>query len=304
MIFGSLFDLDQDKDYASLPEVTKAFGSKELHPSAFKPAAQDETCALGPCWHHDISWPWLYMTVMTLTPMTMIKMIKHNEKSWQIWLKYDSRQLCFHRPIGERRLPSWVHFLHRDSRMCLMCLMCLICLMCLMCLRPSSTVRSAWRVHLRLWSSYLKRQTLRCQTETTIFGVNLSERFKRIKYRLCVFRTPTSQLLWICRHIFDMYCSSWCAGCLPARLLRKCCTTLDNFIKAQNKKAKKWEKLKRRNAKILALWPLFAVTDGVVFFLALVEDRECKAKLYSVTERAFAELRVSKSLFWYWQQHV
>lgn len=176
--------------------------------------------------------------------------------------------------------------------------------MCLMCLRPSSTVRSAWRVHLRLWSSYLKRQTLRCQTETTIFGVNLSERFKRIKYRLCVFRTPTSQLLWICRHIFDMYCSSWCAGCLPARLLRKCCTTLDNFIKAQNKKAKKWEKLKRRNAKILALWPLFAVTDGVVFFLALVEDRECKAKLYSVTERAFAELRVSKSLFWYWQQHV
>lgn len=34
-----------------------------------------------------------------------------------------------------------------------------------------------------------------------------------------------------------------------------------------------------------------------VFFLALVEDRECKAKLYSVTERAFAELRVSKSLF-------
>jgi len=34
-----------------------------------------------------------------------------------------------------------------------------------------------------------------------------------------------------------------------------------------------------------------------VFFLALVEDRECKAKLYIVTERAFAELRVSKSLF-------
>lgn len=31
----------EDKDYPSLAEVKTAFGSKELHPSAFKPAAQD-----------------------------------------------------------------------------------------------------------------------------------------------------------------------------------------------------------------------------------------------------------------------
>lgn len=38
-----------DKDYASLPEVTKAFGSKELHPSAFKPVAQERVkSALAP----------------------------------------------------------------------------------------------------------------------------------------------------------------------------------------------------------------------------------------------------------------
>ena len=45
-------------------------------------------------------------------------------------------------------------------------------------------------MHLRLWSSYLKRQTLRCQTETTIFGVNLSERFKRTKYIVYIMRFP------------------------------------------------------------------------------------------------------------------
>lgn len=31
----------EDKDYPSLAEVKAAFGSKDLHPSAFKPAAQD-----------------------------------------------------------------------------------------------------------------------------------------------------------------------------------------------------------------------------------------------------------------------
>ena len=104
---------------------------------------------------------YMYMTIMTLTPMTMIKMIKmikHNEKSWlkydwKIWFKATN---CFHRPIGDRRLPSWVSCVFDH-------------------LRPSSTVRSAWRVHLRLWSSYRKRQTLRCQTETTIFLVSICQ---------------------------------------------------------------------------------------------------------------------------------
>mmetsp|Transcript_19109 Transcript_19109/g.35849 ORF Transcript_19109/g.35849 Transcript_19109/m.35849 type:complete len:244 (-) Transcript_19109:130-861(-) len=38
-----------DKDYASLPDVESAFASKELHPSAFKPAVQDRAkAALAP----------------------------------------------------------------------------------------------------------------------------------------------------------------------------------------------------------------------------------------------------------------
>ena len=32
---------NQDKDYASFADVESAFASKELHPSAFKPAVQD-----------------------------------------------------------------------------------------------------------------------------------------------------------------------------------------------------------------------------------------------------------------------
>ena len=90
----SWFQLGQDKDYASLPEVTKAFGSKELHPSAFKPAAQDENRALAGllgAWHHDHD---------------------YDQAQWEVnttdMIQGYQRQLCFHQPIGDKAMASCI----------------------------------------------------------------------------------------------------------------------------------------------------------------------------------------------------